>query len=55
MMRMHGKAAAFKLADRYAAECSINGDDSGHNNWAATAALIGEMIEMERKFGKTRA
>jgi hypothetical protein len=55
MVRHYGKAYAFKLADRYASECSSNGDSSGHNNWAAAAAVIGELIEMEAKFGKTRA
>jgi hypothetical protein len=54
MMRMYGKAAAFTLADRYAAECTANGDSHGHGSWATAAAVIGELIELERKFGRKR-
>jgi len=54
MIRMYGKATAFSLADRYATECSTNGDSSGHSSWAAAAAVIGELLELEHKFGRQR-
>ena len=31
---------------------SATGNDDGHNNWAAVAAMIGELIEADRIFGK---
>jgi hypothetical protein len=55
MVRHYGKAYAFKLADRYATECSANSDSSGHGSWAAAAAAIGELIELERRFGRQRS
>jgi hypothetical protein len=55
MLRMYGPQTAFKLADRYARDCTTNGDHHGHEKWAAAAALIGELIELDERFGKTRA
>jgi hypothetical protein len=50
MVRMYGATAAFNLASRYAHECTDNGDTSGHNRWAAVAAVIGEAIEQRNRF-----
>jgi len=51
MVRMYGPAKAFTLADRYAIDCTANGDTSGHSKWAAAASVIGETMEMRKRFG----
>jgi hypothetical protein len=52
MLRMYGPQKAFALADRYARDCTTNGDHQGHARWAAAAAVIGELIELDARFGK---
>ena len=52
MIRLYGKAQAFIQANRYAADCTANGDANGHARWAAAAAQIGELMESNNKFGK---
>ena len=32
-------------------ECTANGDTSGHSKWAAAALVIGETMEMRKRFG----
>jgi hypothetical protein len=39
---------------RHARGCTANGDHHGHEKWAM-ATVIGKLIEMDEKFGKTRA
>jgi hypothetical protein len=52
MIRLYGKSKAFTLASRYAADCTANNDDKGHSKWAAAAAKIAELIELEEQLGK---
>jgi hypothetical protein len=47
MARMYGKKQAYALADRYARDCTANGDHQGHEKWAMAAALVGELIDMD--------
>jgi hypothetical protein len=54
MLRLYGKAKAFTLADRYAHDCTVNGDHHGHEKWAAAAAVIGDLIDQDQRFGKQR-
>jgi hypothetical protein len=49
---MYGPKTAFSLADRYAKDCSNNGDHHGHMKWAAAAAVIGELIDQQERYGK---
>ena len=54
MIRMYGLGKAFSMANRYASDCTANGDDDGHSKWAIAAARIGMLIELEEKFGDER-
>ncbi|HEX4176782.1 MAG TPA: hypothetical protein VHY57_00015 [Rhizomicrobium sp.] len=54
MIRMYGLGKAFSMADRYASDCTANGDDDGHSKWATAAARIAMLIELEEKFGDER-
>jgi hypothetical protein len=54
MLRLYGAKAAFKLTDKYARDCTNNGDHHGHTKWAAAAAVIGDLIDQEQRFGKRR-
>jgi 2-methylcitrate dehydratase PrpD len=50
MIRLYGKAKAYNLADRYAKDCTNNGDHHGHARWAGAAAVIGELIDLDERF-----
>jgi hypothetical protein len=50
MIRLHGKAQAFSLADRYACDSNRNGDIQGYNRWATAAAQIAGQIELDKRF-----
>ena len=52
MIRLYGKTKAFSLAGRYAADCTANNDDKGHVKWAAAAARIAELIELDQLIRK---
>jgi hypothetical protein len=51
MIRMYGLAKAFSLADKYAAACTSNNDAAGHSKWATAAAVIGELMDQQQRFG----
>jgi hypothetical protein len=49
MIRFYGKADAFSLAKRYAADCAANGDHLARAKWATAATVIGEYIKADQK------
>ncbi|HVW74585.1 MAG TPA: hypothetical protein VHC39_13175 [Rhizomicrobium sp.] len=54
MIRMYGLGKALSMANRYASDCTANGDHDGHGKWAGAAARIAALIELEKKFGGGR-
>jgi hypothetical protein len=55
MIRLYGKAKAFSLAERYAADCTANNDHKGHVKWASVAARVSELIELDQLIRKIGA
>jgi hypothetical protein len=55
MIHLYGKKRALTLADRYAADCSMNADHHGHNRWARAASMIGNLIAAEERLAMLRS
>ena len=49
MIHLYGMKRAFSLADRYARDWSSNAGPQGHNKWELAAAVIGSLIQAERR------
>lgn len=49
ILRICGPSKAFALADRYATECSQNGDAAGRSKWAEAAAIIARLTHARPK------
>jgi hypothetical protein len=55
MIHLYGMKRAFSLADRYARDCSLNTDPHGHSKWSLAAAVIGSLIDAERRLASLRS
>ncbi|HEY2007644.1 MAG TPA: hypothetical protein VGH23_01550 [Rhizomicrobium sp.] len=49
LLRICGAAEGLTLAERYATECSENGDNAGHQKWAEAAAIIAKLTHARPK------